>query len=544
MDYKTKILNLVESELDNIIKNYEDTIKTQKEELLKLSRALQESDLELLRLQNEFKKYERHGTLEEKDLDKLADKKMLQYEVTNEDIDKLSLSQKEEDLVFLMKACSRMWKNLDIERLTYVFEQLNANSEILRKQEGEAAELFLKLAKTILLTENITESEHDRLISEVISLLFKMTDAPFYKRIKKFIKLQHDKILENVLSRNVPAIIAEYLRMLLLLNHREEVKESLIHILNIEWGFLDSSLTKANFEFFLWYSYLFDLDEIMIDRSSTSLQWFNENSPVLSLYFYFSKENNKEKYDFKLNRFLSGEVLNKFEKNLVVKKITSEREMLFHPTEKILKHLKPLIVMNKQNYPLIYNKFKLRNKKVKIPLYQKNKLNQIYYYIETDVMFYSELISEFFILDDDYKKLEKQYSPLIIKTKNLDSLSHLEQKTTLDDINFAWPSTEINWNNEYIEADEKKLNDKSELNLLGYQITGINRERRWRILEKAVPELGLKKVAYTISYNVKLRKGQKNGEKKYQYAISEWEYDLRKLKKHYYKQDFKWPETD
>lgn len=436
-----------------------------------------------------------------------------------------------------------MWKRLDIERLAYVFEKLNANSKILRKQDGDAADLFLKLVKPILMTEKITESEHDQLISEVIKLLSKMTDAPFYKTMNKFIKLKHEKILENVLFRNVPNIITEYMRMLLLLNHKEKVKESLIHILKIEWGFLDSSLTKEDFEFFLWYGYLFDLDEELIDQSSSSLQWFNENSPGLSLYFYFSKESNKEKYDFKLNRFLSGEVLNKFEKNLIVRKITEERKSLFSTFEKITEHIKPLIVIDKQIYPLIFNKFKLRNKKVKIPLYQKNKLNQIYYYIETDAVFYSELISEFFILVEDYKKLEKQYSPLIIKTKSVYSLSNLELNKSLEDIKFAWPTTDVNPDIEYIEPDEKKLNDKSELNLLGYRITGINREQRWTILEKAVPKLGLKRVAYTISYNVKLRKGQKNGEKKYQYAISEWEYDLSKLKKHFYKQDFKWPET-
>jgi hypothetical protein len=62
-------------------------------------------------------------------------------------------------------------------------------------------------------------------------------------------------------------------------------------------------------------------------------------------------------------------------------------------------------------------------------------------------------------------------------------------------------------------------------------------------LEKAVPKIGLKKVALTIAGNVKLRKGQKNGREKFSYAISESEYDLRLLKKKYFNKEFNWPNT-
>ena len=87
------------------------------------------------------------------------------------------------------------------------------------------------------------------------------------------------------------------------------------------------------------------------------------------------------------------------------------------------------------------------------------------------------------------------------------------------------------------------MHEESELKKIGYQITGLNREKRWTLLEKAVKQIGLKRVAYTIAQNVKLRKGQKNGEVKYKYAITEWEYDLAKLKKHFYRNDFYWPST-
>ncbi|MEH6996642.1 hypothetical protein V7075_28735, partial [Neobacillus drentensis] len=107
--------------------------------------------------------------------------------------------------------------------------------------------------------------------------------------------------------------------------------------------------------------------------------------------------------------------------------------------------------------------------------------------------------------------------------------------------NFAWPSTELKGGN---TADEKSVfKDESELKKLGYQITGMTREKRWKVLETAVIQLGLKKVAYSIAQNVKLRKGQKDGEKKFSFAIAEWEYDLNKLKQRYYRHDFSWPLT-
>ncbi|SDN76397.1 hypothetical protein SAMN05518871_107156 [Psychrobacillus sp. OK028] len=78
---------------------------------------------------------------------------------------------------------------------------------------------------------------------------------------------------------------------------------------------------------------------------------------------------------------------------------------------------------------------------------------------------------------------------------------------------------------------------------MGYQITDSTKVKRWTILQEAVSAMGLKKVVYIIVGNVKLRKGQKTGSKKFRYAISEWEYDLQRLKVNYYKNDFKWPNT-
>lgn len=122
---------------------------------------------------------------------------------------------------------------------------------------------------------------------------------------------------------------------------------------------------------------------------------------------------------------------------------------------------------------------------------------------------------------------------LVIKKMNIKS----------DDHAFSWPSTEEVTSESKEDVDGNQLKEKSALMLMGYQITGSTRSRRWEILQRAIPKLGLKRVTFTISYNIKLRKSQKNGMKKFHHAITEWEHDLKRMKQIYYKSDFRWPNT-
>lgn len=88
---------------------------------------------------------------------------------------------------------------------------------------------------------------------------------------------------------------------------------------------------------------------------------------------------------------------------------------------------------------------------------------------------------------------------------------------------------------------DAKLNEESILKEMGYQITGTSRDGRWRILEQAVKKHGLRQVIKTIDGNIALRVRQTGGRKKYAYAIAEWNHDLDRLKRTYYKGDFVWP---
>ncbi len=87
--------------------------------------------------------------------------------------------------------------------------------------------------------------------------------------------------------------------------------------------------------------------------------------------------------------------------------------------------------------------------------------------------------------------------------------------------------------------------EETPLHRLGYKITGRSRHQRWQILvNRAVPQLGLLEVSYTIANNCRLRKLQHNGEERYSHAIGEWEHDLRQLRKFFYDGSFSWPSTE
>lgn len=116
----------------------------------------------------------------------------------------------------------------------------------------------------------------------------------------------------------------------------------------------------------------------------------------------------------------------------------------------------------------------------------------------------------------------------------------------IQDAVFNWPSTEAAETNGANE-DEYELRAQSRLNELGYN-TNKSPSKRWQILtNRAVPELGLYKVANMIAWYCRSRKQQGGGRQKYHRAIAEWEHDLNRLKRELYpkyKADFHWPDSE
>ncbi len=136
---------------------------------------------------------------------------------------------------------------------------------------------------------------------------------------------------------------------------------------------------------------------------------------------------------------------------------------------------------------------------------------------------------------------------------NADTLNRFaDEGHPLDQVRSAWPDekpwpgTEAAPSNGG-HASDVPLSDVGPLRALGYQITGLTREERWRILTRdLLPELGLMVTANQIAGLVRLRLTHPDGATKFANAISEWRHDLDRLYRDYYrtgKYTFRWPEA-
>ena len=249
-----------------------------------------------------------------------------------------------------------------------------------------------------------------------------------------------------------------------------------------------------------------------------------------------------EDFQQRKNMLLEGDVLTAIEKKDVISKLDSAIHPLILKQKLDESYDNKLLIINQRQVDFFIREYDLVLKKVKIPLYKSKNGNLISGYT-TKTILLSRNRMKAFITEDELKKITSDQFPLMPKTMKYDGSSFEKNaKKVTKSTSFKWPETELQ-EVKTIKQEENKLNENSALRLMGYQITGLTRDKRWEILEKAVPSLGLRKVATIIAYNVKLRKGQKNGLIKYRNAITEWEHDLAKLKQVYYRKEFKWPNT-
>lgn len=464
-------------------------------------------------------------------------------------IDEWFLDPSIDDAIILLIICEKLLKDQDLGMLVYIFELLEHNPAILLFNDREVTKSFLSIAKRILLGGHWNDANLiDSLTKSILNIFTQLRGSLINEDISRFIIEQHEKVFDYVLIVNDPAIITKYLRVLMTYNLKKELKDALIYILDVEWKFIDSSLRMNDFVFFLWYCYLFRFDEDLLNLGAINLKWFDSDSDDVALYFYLHEQGNnidKETYEKKVKQFNNGSVLTSFEKEIILQMINNE------VNSKLVNNLKTSVFFDKiyvieddqENY--FIHKYKLKRQNATLPLYKDKNDNLVCKYTETLVLSDTNK-QQIFITKTNMKELLKKNNNLTPKVKKhkvlvppFDSNNQVKNSSS-----FSWPTTEVANNKKEIEREENTLNDKSALMLMGYRISGgITRSERWKILEKAVPNLGLKKVAYTIAYNLKLRKGQKNGKVKFHHAITEWEHDLAKLKKIYYKKEFNWPNT-
>lgn len=461
----------------------------------------------------------------------------------------------------LMVICEKLIENKKIEILIYLLNLIVRNSSILTLNYDRTDEKFMALAEHILLEEISDNYQlNEQAVLGVLDIFSKLKGTEISKtRLLLFLKMEHTAVFDYIVLTQNKTLIKKYLKVLLMFDLMHELKSSLITIIDSQWYKLESRLNDKDFAFLLWYSYLFGFDEDLIDYSKISLKSFNKEIIELNLYFYLNDaiRINKEILALKIEEFRKTSIFNSNEKKLVIEKIkksltdkpNNETAAALEPKQKPEKAVvkrrpynNKLYVIDEKNVNHFINKYKLKRTNVYLPLY-KGLRDSIATGYTDKMAFASPDNSKVFLTRKEVKQIMNENGNLTPKVREYtDSVSRDEKKKKKEIKNaFEWPVTEI-----YQQKHDRQdsiLNDKSALMVMGYKITGLTRQKRWEILQRAVPKLGLKKVAYTIASHIKLRKGQKNGRNKFSYSISEWEYDLSKLKSVYYKKDFNWPQT-
>ncbi|WP_298825353.1 hypothetical protein [uncultured Planococcus sp.] len=201
-------------------------------------------------------------------------------------------------------------------------------------------------------------------------------------------------------------------------------------------------------------------------------------------------------------------------------------------------------VVDRSNLEQFISKYNLVEREAILPLYETKHSREIYLYTEVETIFVDLLNKEIYMVNEEFEKLLKRYSPLVIKYRQFSNIIHNDlKKKNVEKANVQSNSDDVKQPSLYAPTKDTLFSEQSELNKMGYRISGSTRGERWKVLERAVPELGLRKVVTIISANIRIRKRQLSDEQKYQHAITEWEYDLNRLNEKYYRGEFKWPKT-
>lgn len=569
MEHKKKILDFVNNEIDNIYSNYNTQIRKLENENRKLRETIKKLEMDNGALHSKMIDNSVHKNDSE---NKSEYENLLKYWVKlfsssqEEILIEMCTSSDANDCIVLLNICHNLIDQKDYKNAINIINLLKEYYQTIQFDGTRVQDIFFNiLTSTLLKQADEINEDFDELVINSLNLLMKLHDIQFGKECINFIQKNFDDLLGNIFNLNSPLIITTFMRVCLKFNLKFEIKDIFMQPLDSEWEFLDSSITREDFIFLLWYSYLFYYDDQFLDKVTECKKWFQNSDDELALYFYLNenKVQHAIKFQAAMKKFLDGNVLTTFEKQEIVKKVEKEIGPVINIEEETYQVVNDRIIVIKN--ALVEKYIKTHNlvlKNVTIPLYKSNNDNLIRGYINgtvyTNDTFKKNCISEY-----TYEQLLKKCNPLIFKTegrKELDIKSEIEELETKNNHEafknrnsvpkhkivkntFKWPETENRKTDQTSSTEEINLNENSALKLMGYQITGVSRNTRWQILEKAVPRLGLKKVASIIAYNIKLRKGQKNGQKKYYNAISEWEHDLLKLRRVYYKKDFNWPNT-
>ncbi|OLS33743.1 bZIP transcription factor [Bacillus sp. MRMR6] len=541
------VLSILEKELQQLVSPFMDKINKLEKETQSLRKEIHELRAEKEKLLNQLElvKNNRVPITENNSVTPLDP-------LTFDLIDDLFSSQSEKEHLLFMSYFIKTMEEHDLEKVHYFLELFSHNPDPILLDEGNK-NIFFTLFHLILEEQKAGNEIIEEILFSYLKLLSILYNTALNGFITKFLKENHFGLLDSALYYNEPKIIIRIHMLLMEYGLESELSNTLSHTIRQEWVYLDFNLSKAEFCFFLWYSFLFNLDQELLDRTEESIKWLDDSISVFQLYtFMYSclndkKVENKKKYHDLVSAFQQNQIFNKKDTERILDQVSIEIESL-HVTERLSSvpvFSDILSTVESDKLKQLIKELNLKKKEVMVPLYQNGTVTlksggyaQLTIYVNGKS---KKKNRKAFVASELVEVIHKRNHPETLKVMKYIDKSASLPKSSGSNTDFQWPSTSINENHQSDLSDHPSLNQNSELKKLGYQITGLTRVKRWTILQKAVPSLGLKKVAYIIAYNVRLRKGQKNGTTKFSYAIAEWEYDLDKLKKTYYKKDFTWP---
>lgn len=401
--------------------------------------------------------------------------------------------------------------------------------------------------------------EQERLIIDLTVWLKQAEDTSLRKSVHTLLS-QHHKMLNRIITdTNSPKAILAFLHTLLLYDLDEPLKNAVSDLLDKEWPFLDANIEENHFARFLWICAYFSMDDALLQAATDSRRFLHESKiPEILLY--------KAYREMITQRMFKKNSLEEMMLLLTQLKLFNEREK-DKLREKIVQGLQTLqeaaagtaapADMKRAN-----EIWQIKNKTSHCPHCKQSQLVEQSFLVDgfgkktvqTPRQIYHLLLTcgqcqRVYAYDRMKLEMNKALEPHRCKV-DLDPIEYpsKKSKTTirllkepLRNDHFRWPSTEVLESDGHSDRDGN-FREETPLHRLGYRITGLNRVQRWDVLvRRAIPNIALKEIVYTIARNVRLRKAQTGGRAKFSYAIGEWEHDLKRLKKEYYKSNFTWP---
>lgn len=361
--------------------------------------------------------------------------------------------------------------------------------------------------------------------------------------VKTFLMNNKEMMMEKVLDSNEPSIINELVKIYSIFDLEKILIAYLKKIID-QWSFLDANIDLSSFLRLFWYTVSYNLENKLIPLLEESANYLSEDIPEAKIYMIYQDETmdpgKKLKQIEHLKKDVSlfekkeaDKIFNFFQTRMKIQELTANSNQ---PSD--VRKMSYVVKLPTELPILPDTNEKLTEEWIQLAFFNDALFNSRPQYAQVKVLS-NHRSGKAYVTSAHLQEIKSK----IGLKKFVDVHSYLNATKKKEEKSFMWPSTELTGNTTEEIQEKGTLNEESELKKIGYQITGSTKEKRWITLEKAVKELGLKRVAYTIAQHVKLRKGQKNGEKKFIYSITEWEYDLAKLKKHYYKNEFTWPST-